>query len=209
MGEQIQIALISAGFATLVNCFFQLINRFWDMHNREKQLDKKKAEIFLKKKEAVYIAAIDRLLQIRRGFDYTRETIIHNRKLQEKIDKDNNDYAKIAPKLRLYAPDKIFNQFINLSRFAQYSYVSETEPRLIENSKKSFETSIMILSRLMQDDLGIRKMNDGNDMINCPDCNKVHDVISKCPKCGMTFEQYQIIIQQSLAQAFESNSGDS
>lgn len=205
MSEGIQIALISAGLAAFVNCIFQLINRLLDSRDAEKERNNKKTDDFIEKKEAVYIAAIDRLLQIRRGFDYTREVIIHNKDLQEEIDKNNSTYVEIAPKLRLYATDKIFNRFMSLSRFAQYSYAPETGPRLFENSKEAFESSVVILSRLMQEDLGIRKINSGHDTIICPECAKEHDIVSKCPNCGMTFEQYQIKMQEVLSQAFETD----
>lgn len=205
MSEGIQIALISAGLAALVNCIFQLINRLLDNRNAKEERNNKKIDDFIEKKEAVYIAAIDRLLQIRRGFDYTREMIMHDKVLQEAIDKSNDAYVEIAPKLRLYSTDKIFNQFMNLSRFAQFSYARENGPRLFENSKVAFEANVVILSRLMQEDLGIRKMNTGHDTIICPECAKEHDIISKCPKCGMTFEQYQNKMHEVLEQSFETD----
>lgn len=208
MSEGIQIALISAGLASLVNCIFQLINRYLDSRSADKERKNKRVDDFLEKKETVYIAAIDRLLQIRRGFDITREDIIHSKDLQDEVDKNNNAYAEIAPKLRLYALDKIFNQFMNLSRFSRYAYAPTNGSRLIENSKRAFEANIVILSRLMQEDLGIRKMNSGHDTIICPECSKEHDIVSKCPNCGMTFEQYQLKIHEVLEQAFDADSSE-
>lgn len=207
MSQGIQIALISAGLASLVNGIFQVISHLLDSRDIEKVQNNKKIDVLFEKKEAVYMAAIDRLLQIRRGFDYTRETIIlHDKNIQEEIDKNNSAYAKIAPELRLYATDKIFNQFMKLSRFAKYSYSSASGLGLIENSKEAFDISVMILACLMQEDLGIRKMNSGHDMIICPRCAKKHDIVSKCPGCGMTFEEYQIKMQEVLMQNFETNS---
>lgn len=129
-----------------------MISHLLDSRDIEKVQNNKKIDALFEKKEAVYMAAIDRLLQIRRGFDYTRETIIlHDKNIQEEIDKNNSAYAKIAPELRLYATDKIFNQFMKLSRFAKYSYSSASGLRLIENSKEAFDISVMILACLMQE----------------------------------------------------------
>lgn len=202
MSEGIQIALISAGLAALVNSVFQLINRYFDSRNADKDRNNKKTDEFLEKKENVYIAALDRLLQIRRGFDYIDEDIVHSNDLKKEISKNNNAYVEIAPKLRLYASDKIFNQFMNLSRFSIYAYAPIHGPRLIENSKMAYEANIVILSKLMQEDLGIRKMNSGHDTIICPECSKEHDMVSKCPKCGMTFEQYQSRMNEIMEQGY-------
>ena len=76
------IAIISAGLATFVNCLFQLVNKVLDNHKENKREQKTQLNEYILKKETIYISAIDRLLQIRRGFDYTRKDIINNKELQ-------------------------------------------------------------------------------------------------------------------------------
>ena len=52
----------------------------------------------------------------------------------------------------------------------------------------------------MQEDLGYRKYNSEYDMIVCPSCGCEHDIVSKCPKCGMTYSELQIKTQEILKQ---------
>ena len=111
MNESIQIAIISAGLAALINCVFQLVNKLIDNSKENKDKEDKKLSLYVEKKEKVYIAAIGRLLQIRRGFDYTREMIMHNNQIQANIEKENMEFVEISPQLRLYSTDKIFNKY--------------------------------------------------------------------------------------------------
>lgn len=87
MSDKILIAIISAGLATFVNCLFQLVNKVLDNHKENKREQKTQLNEYILKKETIYISAIDRLLQIRRGFDYTRKDIINNKEYQEEIKK--------------------------------------------------------------------------------------------------------------------------
>ena len=157
---------------------------------------------YILKKETIYISAIDRLLQIRRGFDYTRKDIINNKELQEEIKENNQNFFQIAAQLRLYSNDKIYNQYQRLSMFSIYAYAHENEPRLFEDSKQAYNMQITLLARQMQDDLGYRKYNNSCDTIMCPECGIEHDIILKCPNCGMSYEELlkktEKIINQSL-----------
>lgn len=107
MSDKILIAIISAGLATFVNCLFQLVNKVLDNHKENKREQKTQLNEYILKKETIYISAIDRLLQIRRGFDYTRKDIINNKELQEEIKENNQNFFQIAAQLRLYSNDKI------------------------------------------------------------------------------------------------------
>ena len=148
----------------------------------------------------VYIAAIQRLIQIRIGFDYTREMLAHNKVLKERVDKENSDFLQTASQLRLYSTDRIFNTYRELATYARFAYAPQGEPRLIENSKWAFDTKITLLARMMQEDLGYRKYNIEFDMVVCTECGCEHDFISKCPICKMTYDELQekakIILEQ-------------
>ena len=39
------------------------------------------------------------------------------------------------------------------------------------------------------------------DSVNCPECYTKHDIVEKCPKCGMTFEELQEKAEQIYQQA--------
>ena len=199
MNETIQIAIISAGLATLINCIFQLVNKLIDNSKENKENKDKKKSLYIDKKEKVYIAAIGRLLQIRRGFDYTREMVNHNKQILANIEKENMEFSKIAPQLRLYSTDKIFNKYLVLAKYASFAYAPQTGPRLIVNNKWAYDMQITLLARLMQEDLGYRKYNTDYDVINCPECGCRHDMISKCPQCGLTFDDLQKKIEEILA----------
>lgn len=187
MNENIQIAIISAGLAALINCFFQFGDKIFNYIKERHENKDKKRDDFNEKKERAYIGALKRLLQIRHGFDYTKEDLARSEQHKEMIKKDNDSFAEISPQLRLYSPDKIFNMFQELVVFARFAYAPQNGPRLIENSKWAYNLQITILARLMQDDLGYRKYNPDHDLIVCPNCGKEHDFISKCPKCGLSF----------------------
>lgn len=197
-----EIAIIAAGLAALINCVFQLINKMIDLSKEKHSDQENKKQKYKEKKEEVYIAALDRLLFIRRGLDITHDQLLHDKRLREMFDEGNISFISNASKLRLYANDKIYNKYRELSGFARYAYAPSRGPRLIENSKWAYDAQVMILARQMQADLKIREYNDNFDMIQCPDCMRMHDLIAKC-KCGMTFEQLQIKISEILLQAQE------
>lgn len=197
------IALISAGLAALVNCIFQIVNKFMD-HRRENKLERYNHEKgYIAKKEQVYIAAIDRLLYIRRGFDYTREDL--NKELKEQVQKSNAAFFEIAAQLRLYANDKIFNEYDRLAQFAVYAYAPERRPRLTEESKRIYSIWITWLARQMQEDLGYRKYNKDCERITCPVCGVEHDMISQCPNCGLTYEEMLQKLQECVRQLSEAD----
>ena len=199
------IALISAGLSALVNCVFQIVNKILD-NRRENKIGKQNDEKeYISKKEKIYIAAIDRLLHIRRGFDYTREMVRLDKELQEEIKKNNTSFCEIAPQLRLYSTDKIFNEYQRLAMFSEYAYAPENCRRLIENSKWAYNAQITLLARQMQEDLGYRKYNKTCDMITCPECGVDHDMISKCPNCGLKYEEMLNKIEKFIKQPIEND----
>lgn len=207
MSEAVQIALIAAGVAALINSIFQLINKGLDNRKEKLEYNRTIRDEHKVKKEEVYVAAIGRLLQIRRGFDYMQEDVMRSPKIREQIEQANSLFAEISPKLRLYATDKIFNEYQMLATYSRYAYApASNAPHLFENSKWAYDAQITLLSRLMQEDLGYRKYSDNHDLIQCPDCSTQHDMVSKCPKCEMTFEQYQQKIAETLIQMQEVQS---
>jgi hypothetical protein len=202
MSETVQIVLIAAGFAALINGIFQLINKLLDNNKEKMEYERKVKEEHKGKKEEVYVAAIGRLLQIRRGFDYIQEEVIRSTKIREQVEQENLSFAEISPKLRLYATDRIFNKYQILATYSRYAYAPATKaPHLNGSSKWAYNAQITLLARLMQEDLGYRKFSEGHDFIQCPNCSTQHDMVSKCPKCGMTFEQYQ----DKLAEILNTN----
>ena len=188
MEEKIIIAIISAGLATLVNCIFQFVNKLIDNHREDKKQAQENKNEYIEKKEKVYIASIDRLLQIKRGFDFTREMLSQNKKLQKTVEIQNLSHAEISAQLRLYSTDKIFNEYMRLLQFSRFSYAPESGSRLFEESKWAYDLQIKLLARQMQEDLGYRKYHEEPDLIMCPECGIMHDIVSTC-SCGLTFSQ--------------------
>ena len=127
----------------------------------------------------------DMLLQIRRGFDYTREMLFQNEKLQKIVESQSMSYVEISAQLRLYSTDKIFNEYMHLFQFSHFSYAPESGPHLFEDSKWAYDMQITLLARQMQEDLGYRKYNNEFDLIVCPECGRSHDIVSTCA-CGLT-----------------------
>lgn len=198
MNENIQIAIISAGLATLITCIFQFGDKVFSYIKERHENNDQKREDFNKKKEKVYIGALGRLLQIRRGFNYTKNDLYRDKHLMEKVDRDNEIFAEISPQLRLYSTDKIFNMFQELVVYARFAYASQNGPRLFEESKWAYDFRITLLARLMQEDLGYRVYDSNHDLIVCPNCGREHDFISKCPKCGLTFSELKKKAQEDL-----------
>ena len=207
MNEPILIAIISAGLSALITCVFQLVNKLIDSRQESRQKKDSELASYKEKKEKVYIAAIGRLLQIRRGFDVTHENVILNDELKEEIHKCNVEYVEIASQLRLYASDLIFTEYYRLTTYSRFAYAPQTGPRLLENSKLAYDTQIVILARLMKEDLGYRKLTSEYQPFICPKCKKEHDLFSKCPSCGMTFSELKKALHKSLNQ--EADSSDS
>lgn len=113
--------------------------------------------------------------------------VIRSNQLRDNIEKENVAFAEISPQLRLYSTDKIFNKYHELASYARFSYAPQNEPRLIENGKWAYDMQITLLARLMQENLGYRKYNFEHDMIVCPEYGREHDIVSKCPQCGMIY----------------------
>ncbi len=200
MNESVQIAIISASLAALINCVFQIVNKLIDNEKERRDNSDKKKDLYIEKKERVYVAAIGRLLQIRRGFDCTSEEVIRSNKIRDNIEKENIAFAEISPQLRLYASDKIFNIYQELARYSRFAYAPIEGRRLFEESKGAYDMQVTILARMMQEDLGYRKYNNEHDMIICPVCRCEHDIISVCPKCGMTYKELQVKVQEIIKQ---------
>lgn len=185
MSEAVTIALISAGLASLVNCIFQFINKIFDNKREEDIYKRNEKKEYLNQKEEVYTLAIERLLEIKVGFDYSRSDLLRNSKKIKQIDESNDRYLKTASLIRIYSTDEIFNRYYELAKFSEFAYSDGR--RLIKNSKEFYDYNVTVLARLMQDDLGYRKINDVKEMITCPQCGNEHDIYSKCPKCKMSY----------------------
>ena len=203
MTETVQVAIISAGLAALINCIFQIINRLVDLKKASIDKEEEEAKMYKEKKEQVYIAALDRLLQIRRGFDYTSDDYMKWEKVRERLDTENSTFITISPKLRLYASDRIFREYQKLALWSKYSFAPLNGPRLFENSKWAFDAQITLLAHLMQAELGYRKEEDEQDTVQCPDCGAVHDIVLRCPNCGMTYEQLRVKADEVFRQLQE------
>ena len=203
MTETVQVAIISAGLAALINCIFQIINRLVDLKKASIDKEEEEAKMYKEKKEQVYIAALDRLLQIRRGFDYTSDDYMKWEKVRERLDTENSTFITISPKLRLYASDRIFREYQELALWSKYSFAPLNGPRLFENSKWAFDAQITLLAHLMQAELGYRKEGDEQDTVQCPDCGAVHDIVLRCPNCGMTYEQLRVKADEVFRQLQE------
>ena len=203
MTETVQVAIISAGLAALINCIFQIINRLVDLKKASIDKEEEEAKMYKEKKEQVYIAALDRLLQIRRGFDYTSDDYMKWEKVRERLDTENSTFITISPKLRLYASDRIFREYQKIALWSKYSFAPLNGPRLFENSKWAFDAQITLLAHLMQAELGYRKEGDEQDTVQCPDCGTVHDIVLRCPNCGMTYEQLRVKADEVFRQLQE------
>ena len=203
MTETVQVAIISAGLAALINCIFQIINRLVDLKKASIDKEEEEAKMYKEKKEQVYIAALDRLLQIRRGFDYTSDDYMKWEKVRERLDTENSTFITISPKLRLYASDRIVREYQKLALWSKYSFAPLNGPRLFENSKWAFDAQITLLAHLMQAELGYRKEGDEQDTVQCPDCGAVHDIVLRCPNCGMTYEQLRVKADEVFRQLQE------
>ena len=210
MSETVVIALISGCSGALVTCIFQTFNKCLDTQNSNKEREYKEVMQYKAKKEEVYIAAIDRLLQIRRWFDYTCDDYMKDENIRKRVDEENIAFISIAPKLRLYSSDKIFREYQKLARWSKFSFPGNNGEKLFEDSKWVFDYRIILLVHMMQAELGYRKNMEEVDSVNCPECYTKHDIVEKCPKCGMTFEELQEKAEQIYQQAQEirNNSED-
>lgn len=198
MSETIIVALISAGLASLVNCIFEFLNKISDTKKEKEIYNRNQKTEYLRKKEEVYTEAIQRLLEIREGFDFDGEYLINHPDKVVEINESNKRFKKISPLIRLYSTDEIFSIYYNLGRYSEYSY--SNDKRLIENSKKDYEIKINILSKLMQNDLGYRELNQDSCNIKCPKCKKEHDMYERCPKCGMDCNQFIKNVMEQIQQ---------
>lgn len=190
MESEVLSALISAGVAGGIVVFRDVLFRFLDLIKEKNESKNRKEDDYTSKKEQVYVGAINSLSFIKFGFDYTFENLKANDGLLDEY----NEYSKInnqnMPLLKLYATDEILYTYQQMLEFRQYSFAKDDQPRLEENSKKVYGDAIITLSRLMQKDLGIRKLKSANIYkIKCPDakCGCDHDFIDSCPKCGKNY----------------------
>lgn len=190
MEQNILTVIISAGLASFISISFQFITKIIDIYIANKESKAQRESLYKDKKEEVYIAALNRLIQIKQGFDFSAEDLSHNRILKEVLDKHNQEFATLSPKLRLYAPDHIFKMYHDLSLYAHYAYTSSSSCKLPALYKNAFDSSITVLAHFMQEDIGYRKYNNSPDTILCPKCQISHDIVKCCPKCGMTYDEF-------------------
>lgn len=192
--------LISAGVGALVTGIFQIINKTIDTVREKRKTKKQDKDTFYGKREQAYLQALRKLLFIRKGFDITRELLDRNETLKNEYNSEIDSFRMIDPTIRLYASDKIFQQYNNLTSYKIYAYCTENSWRLFEEAKTAFDIKVNILSRLMQKDLGYRKYDEEPNNIKCPNCGKEHDAFVTC-RCGLTYEQLQNKLDETLKQA--------
>lgn len=199
--------VISAGMGALVAGGFALANKIIDRNEQRKISRENKKDEYLTKKEEAYVGALGYLLNIRRGFDYTQDDVRLNDCIKKEIKESIELLKKNAPLIRLYSSDRIYRFYHNLTEYCQYAYARNNGKRLFEESKEAFNNQITILSRLMQEDLGIRKYDDFPDKITCPECAREHDIFKTC-FCGLTFEQLQTKLIESVKIANEVHNNE-
>ena len=111
-------------------------------------------------------------------------------KITERINDMNDAAAMFSAKLRLYATDDIYNLFSSLSSYNRFAYApSQNAWHLGGTSKGVYNIYVTLLARLMQEDLGFRKLNNSTEQIECPKCGAKHDPIQKCPVCGIGWNE--------------------
>ena len=204
MNTEIEIALISAGIGAIISGIFQLVNRVLDDRKEIRKDKKEEKHNYDAKKEEVYIAAIERLQQVRYGFDITRDDLWADNELDKEIHDKEHEFETVSARLRLYSSDEIFGEYYRLMFYARYAYAPQHGPRLMENAKEIFSQQVLILSRRMQADLGYREYNNDNTMIICPSCLEKHDAFGNCPKCGMKYTEY--MRRQQISALMNENS---
>ena len=208
MNNPIVIAIISAGLSAFVTCPFQMINKFIDMKKEKRDKEEEKERIYSEKKEQVYIAVLDRLLQVRRGFDYSKEFVERNDEYKKWLDEQNQKYMEISPKLRLYASDTIFRLCKHFILYARFTYTPITGPKLSEKSKELYDIGISLVARFMQEDLGYRKYSKLNDEIKCPQCGRNHDLMGRCPGCKMSYDELLKMLYEDMENQKEDNENE-
>lgn len=175
----IVIAIISAGLASLVNCIFQIVNKIIDYLKEKKNNEIAIEQELRQKKEDIYALALKNLMLILN----TRNNLTDDEKKE-----NDKKYIEIAPLIRLYATDDIYDMYRELQ-------ISIGNARRIQKNgmvinHEFYNRSITLLSRLMQVDIKIRSTNKGvHSAITCPKCNRQHDLLTPCPKCKMTYIQ--------------------
>lgn len=186
MGEKIWIALISAGTGAFVGAVFKIVDKIIDICYEKNKKEKNKKDKFLEKKEEVYIEALQRLLHFKEMFAFSYEKIWEIPELKKRMKDKDEEFRLIAPKLRLYASDKIFAEYYRLAGIFVNKRPEIAMPRDFINL---YDIHINDLSRKMQNDLGYRKYDSEVITIPCPGCGKKHDFYVACPKCKMTYEE--------------------
>lgn len=196
--------LSSATSSAIINGIFSIVTNRINEKNKKKDKEKKDKDDYLQKKENVYIGAINWLLLIRRGFDFTQDQLRDNKDLKEKYSYETKQFMEISAKLRLYSTDRIYTLFSHLNKYQDYSYSNGW--RLSEEYKAKFIDKVNILSDLMKADLNFRQYDNTTKTIICPVCSKEHDYIKTCD-CGLTFEQYLDIEIENIKTKTEMNNG--
>ena len=186
MGEKVWIALISAGTGALVGAVFKIVDKIIDICYENNKKENNKKDKFLEKKEEVYIEALQRLLHFKEMFAFSYETILKIPELKKRMKDKDEEFRLIAPKLRLYASDKIFDEYYKL---AVIFVNKKPEVAMPKDFINLYDIHINDLSRKMQNDLGYRKYDSEIITILCPRCEEKHDFYAACPKCKMSYEE--------------------
>ena len=186
------LIISSAGVSALVTGAFEIIKHFIEHREVKRDREYKREDDFIKNKEAAYLAALDRLVQIRKAMEYTYENVQSDENLKNEYLRNESEFRKEAARIRLYSSDAIYSMYSTLASYSRFAYVLKGGKRLIENRKWAYDAQVIRLSRLMQEDLGIRNFSEkNNEIVECPECGSKHDAFRQCPKCGMTRQQLE------------------
>lgn len=199
--EMFTLIISSAGVSALVTGGFEIIKHFIEQREVKRDREYKRENDFIKNKEATYLAALDRLVQIRKAMEYTHENVQSDEGLKDEYLKNESEFRREAARIRLYSSDAIYSMYSTLASYSRFAYIPKDGKRLTENSKWAYDAQVIRLSRLMQEDLGIRNFSEkNNEIVVCPECGSKHDAFGQCPKCGMTRQQLEERIMETNKQ---------
>lgn len=195
-------SVISAIVSQLMSPLLELINSRIEKGKINDERKYNEEEELKKKKEEVYIDAIQIIQLIKNGFyDRTMQQIKNMSASKEKrnelninIKKINDMLCVVAPKMRLYSTDEIYEIFSDLCKYAIFSYSEKviTQPLLYMYNRK-----FSYMCKIMQKHLGLRlDYPELPKACFCVGCGTMHNSKEDCPKCGIKWNKAVEIINE-------------